>query len=306
MTTRAYWGVVLGVALLILVGGQLTHGQANLERELVVVTTGGAFEKALKENFYDAFSKATGVVVRPVSATVAEAWAKARAMYDAGSVEWDILSASPADLIARRDILLRLDCRAIPNAATLGIPGTCQEHGLLRTIGADMIAYNTQKFPTGRHPHTWAEFWDVQKFPGPRSMPTAGNAWEPLAAALLADGVPSDKLFPMDLDRAFRKMDQIKPHVRVWWRTGDQSQQIIRDGEVVLAMMWSGRAFSLKNAGVPVGVEWNQGIENIAYWAVLRAAPHPKAVYAFLNFFMTRPEAHRAFSREIVAALAAV
>src|SRR3989442_1490871 len=43
--------------------------------------------------------------------------------------------------------------------------------------------------------------------------------------ALVADGVPPDKVFPMDVDRAFRKLDQIKPHVKVWWTQGNQSQQ---------------------------------------------------------------------------------
>ena len=42
--------------------------------------------------------------------------------------------------------------------------------------------------------------------------------------ALLADGVAPSKLFPLDLDRAFHKLDQIKPNVAVWWKTGDQSK----------------------------------------------------------------------------------
>src|SRR6516165_2101981 len=49
--------------------------------------------------------------------------------------------------------------------------------------------------------------------------------------ALLADGVPRDKLYPLDIDRAFKKLDRIKPHIKVWWREGNQSQQLIRDSE---------------------------------------------------------------------------
>jgi putative spermidine/putrescine transport system substrate-binding protein/mannopine transport system substrate-binding protein len=116
-----------------------------------------------------------------------------------------------------------------------------------------------------------------------------------LATALLADGVEPAELVPMDLDRAFRKMDEIKPEVAVWWETGDQSQQIMRDREVVLSMMWSGRAVSLKDEGVPIDVELNQAIDETSFWSVLKDAPHLDAAYEFLNFYITRPEAHVEF-----------
>lgn len=292
--------VVLVVGVLVL-ACPLTFGAPAdpLEKEVVIVTTGGVFEQLMKEHFYDPFTKATGVNIVRVAATNAEMWAKVKAMSSVGAIEWDIVDPSVNDLIYQRQFLARLDCAAIPNAAAQGVAGTCQEHGLLRTIGGNVVAYDSRAFAGGKHPTNWAEFWDVTRFPGPRALPNAGNAWEVLAAALLADGVPPDKLFPMDLDRAFRKLDQISPHVRVWWKTGDQSQQIFRDGEVVLAMMWSGRALSLKASGAPVEVVWNQGMKNLAYWGVLKGGPNPRAAAAFLNFFMDRPEAHLAFSRRM-------
>ncbi len=283
----------------LLLSGARPSSGADLEKELVVVATGGVFEQRLKEHFYDPFTRATGVAIRPVAAGSADQWAKLRAMTQVGNVEWDIVSSGDATAEANRDLLAKLDCRAIPNAATQGVFGTCRENRLLRTIGGAVIAYNTKVFPTGKHPRSWADFWDVKRFPGPRSLLGEGTPWWVLAAALMADGVAPDSLVPMDLDRAFRKMDEIKPHVKVWWKTGDQSQQIMRDGEVVLSMMWSGRALGLKAAGVPVEVEWNQAIKDVAYWSVARGAPHPKAAVAFLNFFMARPEAHLAFSRQM-------
>ncbi len=55
----------------------------------------------------------------------------------------------------------------------------------------------------------------------------------------------------------------------------------------------------MKAAGEPVEVEWNQGVRDVAYWGMLKDAPHPQAALAFLNFFMSRPEAHVAFSRAV-------
>lgn len=269
------------------------------EKELAIVTTGGVFEQLMKEHFYDPFTAATGIKVVRVAASNAEMWAKAKAMAASGKTEWDIVDPGANDLINQRELLAKLDCDSLRNVAEYGVPGTCQEYGVLRTIGGNIIVYSTAAFARDAHPRTWVDFWDVRKFPGPRAMPNSGSPWEVLAAALLADGVQPDRLFPMDLDRAFRKLDELAPHVRVWWKTGDQSQQILRDREVALAMMWSGRGLSLKASGVPVDVVWNQGMKNLAYWGVLKDAPHPRAARAFLDFFMTRPEAHLAFSRKM-------
>lgn len=271
---------------------------AELEKELVIVYTGGEFERRLKEHFYDPFTKATGVKISPVAATLGERLAKIKAMAAAKNIEWDIVALQTFDLPALQQFLTDLgDCSSIPNVEAQGVPGTCQRYGALNIIGGIAIAYNTDVFPPERHPKSWADFWEVKKFPGPRALPNYGNPENELTAALMADGVPPDKLYPLDLDRAFRKMDEIKPHVKVWWKTGDQSQQIMKSREVVLNVMWSGRILSLKAAGVPIGIEWNQANKDVSTWTILKDAPHPKAARAFIDFFMERPEAHRAFSR---------
>ncbi len=300
-STRSWTWVLLICAIVAAMLGAVRPSRAAdaLEKELVIVTTGGVFERALKEHFYDPFTRATGVTIRPVAASLGDQWAKVKAMTQTGRIEWDIVSMGPADVLDHRALLAKLDCWRLPNAQKYGVEGACQDYSLLRTIGGGVLAYNTDAFPPGREPRTWADFWDVQRFPGPRALMNAGTPWWVLMAALMADGVPPPKLFPLDVDRAFRKLDAIKPHVKVWWKTGDQSQQIMRSREVVMAMMWSGRALSLKAAGVPIGVSWRGAPKDVAPWGVLAGAPHPKAALAFLDFFMGRPEVHLAFSRQV-------
>ena len=77
---------------------------------------------------------------------------------------------------------------------------------------------------------------------------------------LLADGVPADKLYPLDLDRAFKKLDEIKPHITVWWTSGAQSAQLLNDGEVDMVMAWNGRVSALTKEGAKVAFTYNQGI----------------------------------------------
>ncbi|PWC56841.1 hypothetical protein TSO221_00805 [Azospirillum sp. TSO22-1] len=265
------------------------------DKELVVVATGGAFEQSLRKHFYEPFAEQTGVRIRPVAASNAETWTKVKAMREANAIGWDIVTAWPEDLVAQADSLAKLDCSRLSNLASQAVDGACTERGLLRTIGGVSIVYDANRFPQGG-PQNWADFWDVKRFPGPRAMPNAGAPWWPLMAALMADGVPRDKLFPLDLDRAFRKLDELRPSIAVWWRTGDQSMQLLRSGEVVMSMMWSGSGFVLKDQGMPVSVVWNEAVPNVAYWSVLKGGANEEKVYAFLNYYLTRPEAHVAFA----------
>lgn len=289
-------GVALVIGSLLVSGARLSSG-ADLEKELVIVATGGTFEAGLKKWFYEPFEKATGVKVISVTANSLDQFTKLRAMLQTGYVEYDIVSGGPASAYQFRDTIVNIDCARLTNLSQ-ALPGSCDRYMLLRTFGGGVIAYNTRAFPGGG-PQSYADFWDVKRFPGPRAINNSGSPQWVLAMALLADGVPPDRLFPMDLDRAFRKMDEIKPHVRVWWKSGDQSQQILRDGEVVMSFMWSGRANTLRSQGLPIEVVWSQAIKDYATWSIARHAPHPNAAYAFLNFFLGNPRAHVEFGKQI-------
>jgi putative spermidine/putrescine transport system substrate-binding protein len=121
----------------------------------------------------------------------------------------------------------------------------------------------------------------------------------------MADGVTPDKLYPLDIDRAFRKMDQIKPNINVWWTTGAQSAQVLIDKECVLGTAWHGRFFTAIKDGAPIAIDFNQGIihrtpfgiprgAKDAYWGqrflALLTEPQLQAKYANL---MSYPGLHQ-------------
>lgn len=292
--------MVYGIALAAVLCGSTIPGQAQ-DKELVIVASGGSFERALRKNFYDAFTATTGIKVRAVAANYSEQWAKARAMAQSGQTEWDIVTVGVGEDVSNRELLLQLDCKAMPNMATDAIPNACRDYTVLRTIGGTVLAYNTHSFPKDKAPRSWKDFWDVKAFPGPRALPNYGAPYIPLALALLADDVPLSGVrnAPLDLGRAFTKLDAIKPNVTVWWKTGDQSQQSFRSGEIVLSMMWSGRVLQLRKEGVPIDIVWDGASAELSQWGVLKNAPNKEAAIQFLNFFATRPEAHLAFSEEV-------
>lgn len=297
-SSRLKWSVA-AIALAMASSAFAPAQAADLEDQMVIATTGGLMGNTLKEFFYTPFGKANDLEVIPVDIEVPDQWAKAEAMMRTGKVEFDIVTATGPDLVARTDMLMKIDCDALPSVKKFGVADACEPYGVARTTGGMLIAYNTETFKD-KAPKTWADFWDVKTFPGPRGLPDTGDRdwWVPVAA-LLADGVKPADLFPMDLDRAYKKLDEIRPHIAVWWKTGNQVQQIMRSKEVVMTMSYSGRALAVVKEGSPIAMSWDGALRDTGYMSILKNAPDPKAAMAYLDFFYANSEAHVPFMRAV-------
>jgi putative spermidine/putrescine transport system substrate-binding protein len=169
-------------------------------------------------------------------------------------------------------------------------------HGVASNIQGTNLCYRSDKFPA-EGPKSWADFWDVKRFPGARGL-CINDSPRTMIFALLADGVPADRLYPLDVDRAFKKLDQIKPYIKVWWREGNQSQQLIRDGELDMMSIWNGRATELKQMGVPVELVWNGAVRSTSTWCVLKGAPNRKLAWEFIQF-ATQAKPQAEFNRRL-------
>jgi putative spermidine/putrescine transport system substrate-binding protein len=151
-------------------------------------------------------------------------------------------------------------------------------------VWAQVMGYRTDAFK-GAKPSGWADFWDTKKFPGDRTLTGAGSGNNPeLEFALLAAGVPADKLYPLDLDMAFASYDKIKSDVVKWWETGAVAPQMLTDREVVLASVWNGRMAPLQASGVPVDVSWAQGLMKRDCWAVPKGAKNRANAMKFIAY----------------------
>ncbi|AVO38210.1 extracellular solute-binding protein [Pukyongiella litopenaei] len=287
--SRTFRSLAAGVALTLGAGGAV---QAD---EVVYATTGGQMRVQLEEHFYTPFAEQTEHEIIPFDIEVPDQWARAEAMTRSGNVEFDIVTATGPDLVDKADILMEIPCDEMKNVQEYGLPGSCERYGIPRTTGGMLIAYDSNLFPEDP-PATWADFWNVEKYPGPRGLPDTGDRdwWVP-AVALLADGVAPEDLFPFDLDRAYAKLDEIRPHVAVWWKTGSQVQQIMRDKEVVMTMAYSGRALTVVKEGDSFRMAWDGALRDTGYFAVMKDAPRPEAALAFIDFFYGAADGHPAF-----------
>jgi putative spermidine/putrescine transport system substrate-binding protein len=103
--------------------------------------------------------------------------------------------------------------------------------------------------------------------------------------ALLADGVARDAIYPIDAQRALDKMSTIRDDF-VFWTTGAQAQQLIEAGQVDMALVWSGRAYSAVKNGAPFAPMWDQWMPEADTIAVPKGAKNPKASMALINYYL--------------------
>src|SRR5690606_8967984 len=98
------------------------------------------------------------------------------------------------------------------------LEGTVSDCFIPQIIYSFAFAYRTDAYQ-GEQPQTMADVFDLEKFPGKRTLqrsPVNNLEW-----ALIADGVSVDDVYdvldtPEGIERAFAKLDTIKREV-IWW-----------------------------------------------------------------------------------------
>ena len=110
------------------------------------------------------------------------------------------------------------------------------------------------------------------------------KAFGNLEIALSADGVPTDKIYPVDVERAFKKFDQIKAAIEVWTTSYAQPPRLLTDGEIDVTPAWNSGIAAAASKGAPVAIEWNEGFVYYDMWSVPKGAAGAEAAMKFINF----------------------
>lgn len=251
--------------------------------QIVASDPGGSVQEAMIKTIYRAFEERTGKKII-YTARPNAAMGPLKAMVMSGNVEWDVtvLTDYWVNVALSQNLLEPMNTADFDQGVLKQLmPGAIQSHVVATNSFATIMAYNTDSWPSGTGPQSWADFWDVERFPGRRAMSATG--YGPMEFALLADGVPADKLYPIDIDRALKKLDAIRRHVTVWTKTGAQQQQLLVNREVVLLQGFANRLESAIHDGAPYALQWNQGYYQFEGWVIPRGAKNKAGAMEFIK-----------------------
>lgn len=288
---RRRWLVaVVGVAALL---GGSAYWVLRPPPRLTVVSWGEDYSRAQMLSMFHPFADKTGV---DVDSTIYGGGLKeVRNQVTSGHVDWDVVDFELADAMkACRDGLLEpitaheaklppgIDGKRAGNDFVPGALGPCWVGSV---VYSQMIVYDPKRF--SQTPTTVADFFDLKNFPGKRALRDSGPKYN-LELALLADGVKPENVYPMlrtkeGADRAFAKLDSIKPDI-VWWRDLDTPIEQIASGQVAMADVLNGRFFDAVTTGTDIAPIWDGQLYQLDVFGILKGSRHKRQALSFIRF----------------------
>lgn len=260
-------------------------------RTITVQGWGGAAAEAIHKAYHVPFEENTCAKIKVVEVT-GQTPALLKAAHDAGEAKFDMIDAwgSPAIFqMANDDLLKPVDPAKVPGLAGL-VPGADSGVGVGHLLSVMVAGYKSDVKPLT----SVADFFNVKDFPGRRAVSNWGDNERNIAAALLADGVPRDRLYPMDMDRSLKVWDRVKPSVKLWYQSGSELVSAMVDERIDYCLCWDGRAQQAmaKNPKWTYTLEGGYlGFENMA---MVNGTKNADVVQALLEYF-TDPKRQAVF-----------
>lgn len=284
-------GRALAIAGLAL-GSMAASGAAGAA-DLTFTSWGGAWQASQTAAISVPWSAATGKAV--AEASYNGDVGPVKAMVAAGNFEWDIVDVehSVTNILCEEGLI-----ETIPDSFWERVGGKDAVHplavhpcGVGNVLGSVVMAYDATRVDPEKAPKTWADFWNVEAFPGPRSLRRSprGN----LEFALVADGVAIEDVYTVlraeaGVGRAFAKLDEIKPHIVKWWGAGAEPPQLLADGEALYVTAFNGRiAAANANDGRSYNIVWDGQYFGVQHYVVPKGSPRLETALDWMAFSLT-------------------
>lgn len=251
--------------------------------DLTIVTRDDSLQHAMQSAYVQPFTAVTGAPVQQ------ENWDGGidtlRTQAKTPNNPWDLVLVDADELAAGcgEGLFEKLDWSAIGGKDHY-LPQAVSDCGVGAVVDTTVLAWDKDKLPVAP---TWADFWDVAKYPGKRGLRKGvrGN----LEFALMADGVaPADVYKTLSsaegVDRAFRKLDQLKPYI-VWWSTDTEAAHILASGDVLMTSGPSGPiAATADQEHKNFGLQFAGSLNEVQSWAIMKGSQAARAAQQFLYF----------------------
>jgi putative spermidine/putrescine transport system substrate-binding protein len=256
---------------------------------LVFMGSGGALQEAEVKAYVEPYKKLNPHVSIVFDSPVN--YAKVKAMVESGNVTIDVIEGGPQFGLSpeHTKLLEKIDCTVVPCSRLQPDKYPQTGYRVAQNIAATALSYRTDKFPAGKEPQTWADFFDTRRFPGKRvllKLPTSIGSQGILEAALLADGVEPGKLYPLDIPRALRKLDTIRNEL-ILAADNQACAEKLATGEGVMGLCYNGRVYNFWKAGAPLAIQWNTAFHQSGYLFVPKGTKNLQEAMKFVAFMVS-------------------
>lgn len=254
-------------------------------RIVTVASPGGAYQDAQATAIFAPFEAATGARVQ--QKTVGDL-GELRGQVEQENVVWDLVDLPTVEVLplARGDYLAPIDYQKVDKTPLF--EETVMQHGVGAAFFSTLLVYRADlpEVPSG-----WIDFWDLARFPGGRAL--RGGPVGTLEFALIADGVPLADLYPLDVERAFAKLETIRTAVVEWYDNARQPAALLAGGAAAMASSYN--VLPEADGELP-RLQWAGGMLSADSWVVPRGAPNEDVAMDLINF-ATRAVPSANFSR---------
>jgi putative spermidine/putrescine transport system substrate-binding protein len=289
--------IAMAMAMPLLIGGLAAAAET-----ITVVHNGGTIGTAQREAFFKPFMATTSHIV--VEDSFNQELAKIRAQVETRRLTWDVVSVTAINEATgcEEGLLERIDWSKFLDPKDFEGVGGFGKCGVPNNFVSGGLAYDGDVLSGDKAPKTWADFWNVQKFPGKRGL--LYRAEQTLEVALMADGVPPAEVMkvlaaPGGVDRAFAKLAELKPHVK-WWKSGDESMQNLLIGDVTMTFAWNGRVAAANRSNKRnLKIDFGAGhVSGSQLFAVMKGTPKKELAVELIRF-ASAPETQAEYARRI-------
>jgi putative spermidine/putrescine transport system substrate-binding protein len=275
---------------------------ATLADSITVANNGGAATIGFREAYYKPWTAKTGNTV--IDDSFNQELAKIRSQVETKNLAWDVVSVTAINEATgcEEGLLEKIDWSKYLDAKDFEEVGGFGKCGLPNNFVSGGLVYDGDKISADNAPKTWADFWNVKKWPGKRGL--LYRAEQTFEVALMADGVePKDAMkvlaAPGGPERALKKLAELKPYIK-WWKSGDESMQNILNGDVVMTFAWNGRVSTANRANKRnLKIEFGAGhVSGSQMIAVMKGTPKKDLAVDFIRF-ASAPGPQAEFARKI-------
>ena len=276
------------------------------DKSLKVGVYGGYFKDSFDKNIFPDFTKATGIAVESVAEPTGEAWLiQLEQAARAGQAPADVSMMSQLAMLKGQttDLWTPLDLAKIPNASNLqDVFVNKYSDGRVAGIGAVSwyitLVTNTNSYPEA--PTSWEALWDPANADKLGLLALVTNSFLLEVTAKTFFGGTNALDTEEGQLKAFEKLAEVKPNVRLWYRDEAQFEQALKSGEIPMGQYYHDVTGLAAADGHPVRstLPKEGGILDSGCWALSRASAKTEEAHAFIDY-MSQPAIQAILSRKV-------